>query len=98
MCRRRRLPYARRRGCATASAAARWAVAAALAQVRELKPVATSSVGADSVNAALLAVAFAADYLKEEGVRICCMPRFENEEGGKGEAVTTVRLAVGVVS
>ena len=68
------------------------------AKVREMKPVATSSVGADSVHAAVLAVAHAAEYLRDEGVRICCMPRFANEEGGKGDALTTVRLDVGVVA
>jgi len=52
-------------------------VAGAIAGViRETENAQMQAIGAGAVNQAVKAIAIAEGYLREDGINICCMPRF----------------------
>ena len=54
-------------------------------KIREGCKVAVRACGADAVNNAVAAVAFARTYLKDEGIDVCSVPEFEEPVGRRGE-------------
>ena len=63
-------------------------------KIREGCKVAVRACGADAVNNAVAAVAFARQYLKDEGIDVYFVPEFEKEPVGDGGERTVVLFRV----
>ena len=69
-------------------------VAGALAGIyREHGQAAAQAIGAGAVNQMIKAMAVACSYLLEDGLRMACVPSFQ-DVGENGQELTAMRLAL----